>query len=667
MQSDSESPIEPGGIAVQQKVDKTGTQQRENGVEKLDEVNLEDEVKSITSITSSSHRSTVYRPESLLKRESYSSATAISPKSPQNPPVTSSSTNSPSTPFAAPPSRRLNGPLSWLRHASSSFSSASTATPMAPSLSEESARMPSSEGFSNVELLLSRIEKDIAEKSTEREHTASNNETDTEGRHSNMEEAENDRKKAEDEAGANLRANFESLLKDGRCESDADIDWNFWSRVVSDYTTLAKNEPKLLQSSLQQGIPPVLRGTIWQIITSSKNAELEEIYNTVLIHAEAQEGLDKAIRKDVARTFPKLDYFRETVGEFKKAVVGSSGQESLFNVCKSYGNYDPDVGYMQGIAFIAGPLLLQMPDDEAFGLLVRLMKAYNLRDFFISGTPGVLLKLFQFERLLEDYLPLVAIHLHRVGIRSDMYATQWFLTFFAYKFPMSLVLRIFDLVIAEGIESLLRFGIALMIRNQERILELTEFEKLLDFLKEELFESYKVAKATTTLLGRPTSEALYRVNELVNDACSISISVPQLRKYAQIHAAEMNDQQAREAEVANLKSANLALQARYKRLELELADLNREHIDVANEMVQTKMSLSRVSDENEVLLEQVNDLRDMVDRQPAEIEEKLKEEMGKILDRNEQVMTLNRDLEEQLGSMEKELAETKMSNATVCS
>ena len=72
-----------------------------------------------------------------------------------------------------------------------------------------------------------------------------------------------------------------------------------------------------------------------------------------------------------------------------------------------------------------------------------------------------------------------------------MYASQWFLTLFAYKFPMSMVMRIVDIVIAEGLEAILRFGVAVMKKNAETILEL-EFEKCLDFLQTGLFDVYKV-------------------------------------------------------------------------------------------------------------------------------------------------------------------------------
>ena len=54
-----------------------------------------------------------------------------------------------------------------------------------------------------------------------------------------------------------------------------------------------------------------------------------------------------------------------------------------------------------------------------------------------------------------------------------------------------MVLRIVDVVVAEGLEAILRFGVAVIKKNAETILEL-EFEKCLEFLQTGIFDVYKV-------------------------------------------------------------------------------------------------------------------------------------------------------------------------------
>lgn len=121
---------------------------------------------------------------------------------------------------------------------------------------------------------------------------------------------------------------------------------DFWSKVISDFDTVAKSERKTLSIHIQRGVPPSLRGMVWQLLAKSKDPALEERY----LHLINEESVyEKAITRDLPRTFPSNDYFQS-----------KAGQEALFNVVKAYSLYDTDVGYCQGISFIAGPLLLNV-------------------------------------------------------------------------------------------------------------------------------------------------------------------------------------------------------------------------------------------------------------------------------------------------------------------
>lgn len=105
-------------------------------------------------------------------------------------------------------------------------------------------------------------------------------------------------------------------------------------------------------------------------------------------------------------------------------------------------SYDQDVGYTQGLAFIVAALLLNMPEEEAFCVFIRLMYSYDLRSHFLPDMPGLQLRMYQFDRLLEELLPALHLHLVRAGVKSSMYASQWFMTMFSYRYVCSF--RLFD-------------------------------------------------------------------------------------------------------------------------------------------------------------------------------------------------------------------------------
>lgn len=150
-----------------------------------------------------------------------------------------------------------------------------------------------------------------------------------------------------------------------------------------------------------------------------------------------------------------------------------------------------------------------MPDEEAFCVLVRLMYSYDLRGHFLPEMPALQLRLYQFDRAAEELLPVLHVHFLRQGIKSSMFCSQWFLTLFSYRFvplaswfpsltmvaprfPLPVVFRIYDNVLATGIESIFSFSIALLAKSEEQLLKL-KFDDILAYLKSRLFDPYMVS------------------------------------------------------------------------------------------------------------------------------------------------------------------------------
>ncbi|KAF4634766.1 hypothetical protein G7Y89_g3342 [Cudoniella acicularis] len=373
--------------------------------------------------------------------------------------------------------------------------------------------------------------------------------------------------------------------------------------------------------------------------------------------------LEKAIRRDLgART------------SYSKFAASAGLQEGLFGVCKAYALFDEGVGYAQGMNFLAMPLLFNMPEDEAFCLLVRLMNKYHLRDLFIQDMPGLHMHLYQFERLLEDFEPALYCHLHRRQVTPHLYATQWFLTLFAYRFPLQLVLRIYDLILSEGLAAILKFGIVLMQKNAETLLGMNDMAALTTFLKDRLFDIYiDQSPSAGSILesgffgssGASIDKEVYRADHLIQDACAVKITPEVLKTYTQEWEEKSRVEKERELELEALKTSNHALSLKVRRLEERVEEHDTEHAALATELVRTKVENEELKDENESLKGQVKELRIVVEKQPDEVEEKLKLEMDRLLKRNQEVHEENTRLEEDMMEMEKTLVETKMKYAEI--
>jgi len=223
-----------------------------------------------------------------------------------------------------------------------------------------------------------------------------------------------------------------------------------------------------------------------------------------------------------------------------------------------------------------------MPDEEAFCLLVRLMHSYDLRGHFLPEMPKLQLRLFQFDRLIEELLPVLHVHFLRQGIKSSMFCSQWFLTLFSYRFPLEIVFRIFDNCLASGIESIFGFALSLLQKNEAKLLSL-KFDELVAFLNTGIIETYKQASVEEG--GKPT----YRVDDFVNDAMSMRITPFMLDSYNHEYQEMIRAREAYAAEMDALRNHNRQLSVQVNTLEASLAALNQEHVGILNELVRARL------------------------------------------------------------------------------
>ncbi|KAG9773578.1 Ecotropic viral integration site 5 protein-like protein [Exophiala dermatitidis] len=253
----------------------------------------------------------------------------------------------------------------------------------------------------------------------------------------------------------------------------------FWAALVQDYTQTAQRLPTLTSNKIRGGVPPPLRGVVWPSIARAQDPYLHSEYQRL---SNEPSPYDALIGKDVGRSFPNVDMFREKDGD---------GQRMLGKVLKAFSLYDDKIGYCQGLGFVVGPLLMHMTEPEAFSILVRLMEHYDLRSCYLPDLSGLHLRIYQFQQLLTRHLPDLAAHFDDLKI-EPVYVSQWFLSFFAVTCPLPMLLRIYDVILSEGAtETLMRVALSLMQRNQKKLLACSEFEDAMQFLlSRSLWDTY---------------------------------------------------------------------------------------------------------------------------------------------------------------------------------
>lgn len=108
---------------------------------------------------------------------------------------------------------------------------------------------------------------------------------------------------------------------------------------------------------------------------------------------------------DIPRTFPDHPRFG----------VNGTDRDLLFNVLRAYANFNPDIGYTQGMSFIAAVLLMHMNEETAFWVFVQMLKHYQLAPFFTAHVYPEQLK--SISQTFHQRLPELEEHLVHIEAR----------------------------------------------------------------------------------------------------------------------------------------------------------------------------------------------------------------------------------------------------------
>ncbi|XP_033744156.1 TBC1 domain family member 4-like [Pecten maximus] len=266
------------------------------------------------------------------------------------------------------------------------------------------------------------------------------------------------------------------------CLKDITRDWEEMLQSNDRHTSTI--EPRKLLNCVKQGVPKNHRGDIWWLLVEQHQLHYPDTqanmpsrdYNELLRElTEYQHN----ILIDLGRTFPGHPYFSAQLGP---------GQLMLYNLLKAYSLLDKEVGYCQGLSFIAGILLMHMDENLAWETLRHMMFNLGLRRQFQPNMMPLQIQLYQLTRLIHDNYKDLHDHFEDYEIAPNLYATPWFLTLFASQFPLGFVARMFDLFLMQGVEVLLKVALVLLGNHKELILQCDSFEGIVEFIKTTLPE-----------------------------------------------------------------------------------------------------------------------------------------------------------------------------------
>lgn len=312
--------------------------------------------------------------------------------------------------------------------------------------------------------------------------------------------------------------------------------WN--TEILPNWEAVRGN--KKVRDLWWMGLPPSVRGKVWQLAVGNDLNITHALYN--ICHERAEERIRfvqnesslssasdcvsdseedpnkessvKVIKLDVSRTFPHLCIFQK----------GGPFYDLLHSLLGAYACYRPDVGYVQGMSFIAAILLLNMDVADAFVCFANLLNRPCQLAFFRMDENIMTAYYRTFEEFFKENLPKLCSHFSSQSVTPNLYIMEWVFLIYSKSLPLDVACKVWDMFFRDGEEFLFRTAIAIL-KLYEAVLLKMDFIHIAQFLTklpenisgDQLFKEIESVRMSIDKRGFQAVHAFFK--DLVSASC----------------------------------------------------------------------------------------------------------------------------------------------------
>eukprot|EP01028_Stygiella_incarcerata_P014390 TRINITY_DN947_c0_g3_i1.p1 TRINITY_DN947_c0_g3~~TRINITY_DN947_c0_g3_i1.p1 ORF type:complete len:598 (+),score=145.12 TRINITY_DN947_c0_g3_i1:97-1890(+) len=186
----------------------------------------------------------------------------------------------------------------------------------------------------------------------------------------------------------------------------------YWRDAALHYPACVFN-PKI-RKQWYGGAGSTARKYMWPAMLGNRMHITSALFDILVTNAMDDGGSIAGIELDLGRTMAALKMFHR----------GGPFHDSMKEILGAFAQFRPDLGYIQGMSYISGILLLHMSPFKSFRALVHLLhRPFIFHTYSNDGYVSQYITLL--TKMLEENLPDLAKHFRRVGLTLDQVWFPW--------------------------------------------------------------------------------------------------------------------------------------------------------------------------------------------------------------------------------------------------
>ena len=286
-----------------------------------------------------------------------------------------------------------------------------------------------------------------------------------------------------------------------------------------------------------KGIPKEIRKDLWMLSSGAMRAKLNnpdyyivdegtDLFNEVF---SDNDSLDKQTQDS---TYPLLSSYKELPDIHKHQIYidlkrtfsdtpeflsqNPENQKYLSNILRSYAKRNVNIGYCQGMNYIAATLFRVLEDEEdTFWAFCSLLESIIPLDYY-SQMIEVIVDQKVFIYLLQRRKPFLFKHLNNLGMDFAIILFQWIIWVFSSQLNRIATETIWDFLMLEGTVTIFRAAFAILSILEEELLECNEFWDIYTVLNSRPWEAADNAYVLITHLKKFTDIEQNEIDNLRN-------------------------------------------------------------------------------------------------------------------------------------------------------